>query len=230
MNHFMLDLETLGSGPDGAILTIGVVPFDPAQGRTAALLDVFYGRVTLGCTNFGEIDAGNVAWWMEQDIVAREEALGVLGVERRNLWDTLWALNQWLFSRGMRKAGEDGPWRLWAKPPEYDVRLLRAAYKRVGLAFPFHFRATRDMRTLVDLAQSLGLKSAVEERSTLRHHALEDAKHQAEVVCGIYQEMRRTRQAPGKTLEGIVEYMNDPGERRYHHIIASILERGGYLK
>lgn len=194
MNHYMLDLETLGNGHNGAIVTLGIIAFDPAQGKVAE--EGFYRRIELDCAHFGVVEESNRSWWDNQGSAERDEALGggngVRGIDSRcPLMEALRDLDLWLEYGGV-DLGKDGPWRLWAKPPEFDCRLLREAYERCGLEFPFHFRATRDMRTLIEVAKSLGIDhdgSVV--RTSMRHSALEDARWQARVVCNVYQLMRK---------------------------------------
>lgn len=192
MNHFMLDLETLGSGTNGAIVTIGCVAFDPHQGVIDA--NGFYARVAFDSPHFGLIDASNVAFWFDQVKEAQEEAMSQK-LERWPLKACLTMLDDWLIMKGAVGITPfdiifNDKARLWAKPPEYDVRLLRDAYARVDQRFPFHWRATRDMRTLLEVGQLLNMDGATPMVGT-KHNALDDAVHQAQVVCDVYQAFKR---------------------------------------
>ena len=74
--HAMIDLETLGTGPDCVVLTIGGVKFNPNE--VSNTYQEFYyrfdvdeqlakGRTTLQST---------LDWWARQDKSVRDEALG----------------------------------------------------------------------------------------------------------------------------------------------------------
>ncbi|WP_050747569.1 3'-5' exonuclease [Sodalis glossinidius] len=62
--------------------------------------------------------------------------------------------------------------------------IISAAFERHGLPIPWHYWRVRDMRTLQCLAQATGCSPA---RQTLKHHSLEDACYQAQVVAEIWQ-------------------------------------------
>ena len=68
----MVDLETLATTPDAAILTIGACKFDP-YGKT--ITDQFYERIDLDSQN-RHIDENTIAWWSKQDKKIQEDAFG----------------------------------------------------------------------------------------------------------------------------------------------------------
>ncbi|EMW6552618.1 3'-5' exoribonuclease [Citrobacter werkmanii] len=77
----MVDLETMGSGPDAPIVSIGAVYFDPSTGNTGA---EFYQVVSLESSmSFGmKPDASTIQWWLKQSSEARsailvDEAMGL---------------------------------------------------------------------------------------------------------------------------------------------------------
>lgn len=79
--HLMVDLETMGSGPDAPIVSIGAVYFDPSTGNTGA---EFYQVVSLESSmTFGmKPDASTIQWWLKQSSEARsailvDEAMGL---------------------------------------------------------------------------------------------------------------------------------------------------------
>lgn len=71
MNHLMIDLETMGSGPYAPIISIGAVFFDPNAG---AIGDDFQVNVSLESSmRFrARPDASTILWWMEQGEDARK--------------------------------------------------------------------------------------------------------------------------------------------------------------
>ena len=64
--HLMIDLETLATTPDAAILTIGACKFDPRSNDIDA---TFYERIQLDTQeNYDRtINEDTLAWWSKQD-------------------------------------------------------------------------------------------------------------------------------------------------------------------
>ena len=69
MSNLMLDIETLGTGPNSVILSIGAVEFDET-----GVISKFYEAIDPeSCTDWGlQIDARTVLWWMDQNDAARK--------------------------------------------------------------------------------------------------------------------------------------------------------------
>jgi hypothetical protein len=168
VNHFSIDCETLGvSTNNPAILSIGVVRFDPETGKLGGQQ---YFEIDIDDTiRHGHIDGSTLRWWVTQSPVARDvfsdkpskvklrEALDVIGTTIRSA---------------------DVP-TVWFKGPCEDGAWLKSAYRSVGLAEPWHFTKTRDVRTLIELAEMTGRE--VKDVGTA-HNALDDAKFQALIV------------------------------------------------
>lgn len=69
--HVMVDMETAGTGPDAAILSVGLVQFDPATGEQLSSCSV---KIDLrsAVEHGGVIEPGTMQWWAEQSDAARE--------------------------------------------------------------------------------------------------------------------------------------------------------------
>ncbi len=67
--NIMLDLETMGNGPDAAIIAVGACKFD-----TIAVLDTYYCVVDLTSSlNAGlKVDGDTILWWLKQSDDARK--------------------------------------------------------------------------------------------------------------------------------------------------------------
>jgi hypothetical protein len=163
LDDVMIDIETLGTAPGAAILSIGAVLFGPA-----GLGDTFYAPVLLqSCTAVGlTIDAATVGWWFTQSEEARAAAFRP---DAATLPEVLLAFSCWFAARGVK--------RPWCHGATFDVPLLDAAYKTCGMTSPWDFWSVRDTRTLYDLA---GI--TVDRNSGVHHNALDDAKAQAEAA------------------------------------------------
>jgi len=161
MNHVMIDLETLGSTPGCAILSIGAVEFDPVN---LALGKAFYGVVSLqSCLAKGlSVEASTFYWWMKQS----EQARNAITEWTFNIDQALMSLNHYL----------PADCYVWSHGSSFDLAVLSVAYERCGQVKKWAFRNERDTRTVLDLA---GMKMGQAEGA---HHALNDAKHQARVI------------------------------------------------
>lgn len=174
----MTDLETLGTAPGSAILSIGAVFFDP---ETGALGPQFHEKITLAsCEAAGlRVDVSTVLWWMAQSPEARQavffdkEALP-LGAVLTNF-------------RGFLYGAEGGSEkvRIWGNGAAFDNVLLRDAYLKVGLITPWNHWNDRCYRTLKSLRPDVKM-----ERSGTHHDALDDAVSQARHACAIFRAMR----------------------------------------
>lgn len=171
MRHAMIDLETLGSTPGCAILSIGAIAFDP---DTNELDHPFYRNVGLdSCLEHGlKVEGDTFYWWMTQSEAARKQLLE----DRVTLGMALENLSQWL--------ERINPSFIWSHGASFDIAVLTSAYKAVNWAKPWPFRKERDTRTLFYLA---GYTPA---KAELAHHALEDSKAQALAVMEAMRKMK----------------------------------------
>jgi hypothetical protein len=173
----MLDLETWGLTPGSHVRSIGAVEFDPDKG---ALGSKFYCNI-MGNPSYGlSSDAATRAWWAEQSFEAREALLHkqldlVVALKRFGVW-----------FEGI--AEDPATVRIWAHGPEFDVSILGWAYRAVELPEPWHYRAPRDCRTLLEAA-GMDPTSDFPPVGT-EHNALDDAVSQALGVMEAFHRLR----------------------------------------
>lgn len=177
MHHFMLDLETMGTGPDAAIVAIGVAPFDPDAGRLGT---AFYRAVSLESTVAwgGRITAATIVWWLKQSEAARhalvDGSAGGIHIVLRHLYE--WMHDESLGSLPI----------VWGNGSDFDNVILRSAYERCGIEAPWSFRDNRCYRTLRALRPDV----AMDKRVGTHHNALDDALSQAQHALAIFAAMR----------------------------------------
>lgn len=170
MRDLMIDIETLGTAPGSVILSIGAVAFDAETGEFG---DEFYvaidpqSAVSAGLT----MDVSTLKWWMDQSEDARQEAFS----GEDSIWNALIDFDDYV-----RRIDAT---RVWAKPPSFDLVLLEAAFRKVGIDIPWHYKTPRDCRTLFDLT------NATQPDVGTAHNALDDAKSQALGVIDAYRIM-----------------------------------------
>lgn len=162
----MLDLESLATGPDAVVLTLGAIKFDPFD-ADREINQALYVRVdvdeqlALGRRYNDE----TLSWWNTQPEDVREEALGES--DRISLDDFTRQLNKFI-------VGAD---RIWAQGPVFDIAMLENLYRQIGKPAPWDFYRIRDCRTL--------LKALGDTRPPGRdqlHHALADCVYQAQAI------------------------------------------------
>ncbi len=161
--HIMVDIETMGNGPEAPILSIGAVAFD-AMG----IHKEFYTPCTLeSAVDSGAVmDASTVMWWLRQDAAARaaledgEDAGVGLELALRNF-------TGFLITEGAPLQG------VWGNGATFDNVIIHRSCKRLSLA-SWPFWLDRCYRTVKQAYQSVKM-----ERVGTHHNALDDAKSQA---------------------------------------------------
>ena len=181
--HLMVDLETMGSGPDAPIVSIGAVYFDPSTGNTGA---EFYQVVSLESSmSFGmKPDASTIQWWLKQSSEARS---AILVDEALGLRETLELLADFIAENA---ANGSHTVQLWGNGCSFDNVILRRAYALTETPFAVPFWNDRDVRTMVELGKSVGINPRYDiPFEGDMHNALSDARHQVKYVSAIWQRL-----------------------------------------
>ena len=155
--HLMVDIETLGKGPDSIILSLGAVTFIPAG--EFALEDSIYYELNAELQN-RTVEIDTVRWWMKQETAAPING-DVL------LQDALIRLNNFI--------AEYKPKHFWANGSSFDFPILTHAYLAAGISIPWGYSDIKDYRTMRKLFRHVPMI----QKNPNEHHALDDAKYQA---------------------------------------------------
>ncbi len=157
MSNVMLDLETLGNGPESVIIAIGAVKFSK-EGITD---DLFYTVVDPeSCVQVGlKMDTSTVMWWMQQSDAAR----AAFKRPGEPLSKVLEDFAAWC---------PDVP--VWGNGASFDNVILSSAYRATGIKRPWSYWNDRCYRTLKSMSK------VKFERTGTHHNALDDALYQAE--------------------------------------------------
>jgi hypothetical protein len=139
--HLMLDLETMGKGPNAAIIAIGAVLFDKDIPPEHWLQ--FYCEVSLESSvrGGGVIDPSTVLWWLEQAEEARSKFFN--NKNANDIETALYALLSFI----EKGEGLDGV-KVWGNGARFDNEILANAYKRMGIQVIWDFRNDRCYRTI----------------------------------------------------------------------------------
>lgn len=178
----MLDIETLSTNSNAAIVSIGAVVFDPATGLLA---DEFYSVIDfLDAQDYGFTDEGTLEWWGRQT----EEAKAIFRPESGAIEfeQALGEFSVWLTNMQLSHGGQV---EMWSNGAGFDLVVLRNGYAAADLPCPWNFWNEFDVRTLVKLGRE---KCGVNPKKDMpfegeAHNALADAKHQAKYVSAIWQ-------------------------------------------
>ena len=155
----MIDLETLGKTPGCTILSIGATTFGtPDQDR-----EKFYEKISTAKSYGLTVSSETVAWWHQQDPVARKEAFS----GTKYLPDVLYEFSDYLGKLGK-------PPRVWGNSAAFDISILGAAYEICCIPVPWKYYDVMCYRTLKNL---ISVPAPVQ--NTQLHNALADAIYQA---------------------------------------------------
>ncbi len=169
----MVDLETLGSVPGCAILSIGAVSFGKGGPCRDETFEAVVSRSSCAAVGLHE-DADTLDWWGKQSPEARA-IIDAAGDPMQSA-DIKTALVE--FSFWLAKFGSDV--RLWGNGSDFDNAILSAAYRAIGMKPYWKFWNNRCYRTLKSLRPDIKM-----ERSGTHHCALDDAISQAEHAARI---------------------------------------------
>ena len=186
----MLDFETLATGTQPVILTIGACKFNPLGDEMKnPQMDVLYIRVDIESqTALGrDVDDGTIEWWGRQSAAAQEEALGEPTPDNPRL--TI----QQAFDRLYKFCW--GANRVWSNGATADIIWAETAFKQINKAQPWKFWTVRDVRTAFDIGINPNMPPVT------AHNALEDAVNQAIGIQNVYRTLQSYSDNSGIHIE-----------------------------
>jgi len=129
-DNIMLDLETMGTAPGCAILSIGAVAFDMDHNPE---IHPHYFHEYINRTDVAEHglvdDSATAAWWQDQIRAAQgdhTEFAPIMAAKSKNkLFDVLFDFNTWIAHRttGWKNV------RIWGNGADFDSPILAAAFR-----------------------------------------------------------------------------------------------------
>lgn len=181
MKHIMVDIETLSTAVNAAVLSIGAVEFDPMSGKIER---EFYRELDLSAQKNRHIDASTVQWWVKQCLVNTDNIAFLTKPDsHKNI------LTFVLFELGSFITGNEDNYveraegyekiAVWACDPDFDLAILADLYKEHNLPTPWKYSEPKSVRTVRMLTQSAGMEIPEIEAD---HNALNDCIRQAKEV------------------------------------------------
>jgi hypothetical protein len=166
--HAAIDLETASLAYNAAVLTIGLVIFDPMADESTDLK--YHWVVPQHYNNGADVDLGTVKWWMQQSEAARSQAW-LATPDLDPMHPPFLNIIQML----------DEVEHIWANDPDADCQWMKELYKRIGVQWK-HYRKHRSIRTLRAMYSELDSWDV----NTVQHNALNDAKWNTAIVRNVY--------------------------------------------
>lgn len=160
----MIDIETLSSESNAAVIQIGACAFNIAGGCAEP-----WSMIVKPDLDKTPASLSTIAWWMQQNEAARSHmaTCAESGVPPAVALEGLDAyIKQWC----------EPKFDAWAMPPEFDLVILRHLGNTTGRVMSWRFDRTRDLRTLESLANCT---KADRVPATVPHDAGYDAQAQA---------------------------------------------------
>ena len=173
MQHAMVDLETLGTGADSVILSIGAVSFDlDGDGLDD---NGFYASVSIesNLASSRKIDESTLLWWMKQDAAAQ----AVFTEPKQSLDSAMDSFSAW-FAHSKCKY-------VWSNGADFDIPIMANAFRSLGWETPWEFYNTRCVRTYKNLPSARNVKV----ENAAKHNALSDAITQARLVQAVQKKL-----------------------------------------
>lgn len=161
--HVMIDIETLDVIPSAVILSIGATVITDRFDEE----NFFYKECDPETQFERSISQSTKEWWIKQNIP-------IPGVDCKiSLNIVLMDLSLWISTLRAEPI-------IWCKGTDFDTAILSNAYAQYKFPLPWKYNAVRDFRTVKKLFPHYSYPV-----NPNAHHALSDAKHQAEELKGI---------------------------------------------
>lgn len=170
----MLDLETMSTADNAAIVSIGAVVWN--WGDDPRVCRSFFRCVSLASnTQFARhIDPETVMWWMRQS----DDARAALTENPLPLTSALYEFAKFYTDNGCTT--------LWGNGASFDCTIINSAFKAAHQRFPWSFRDIRDLRTLVNLSDA----EPVRFDHGTAHHPVHDCIAQIQAANFYYHSLR----------------------------------------
>lgn len=198
--NVMIDTETLSRRPSAAIIQIAAKPFclDGSEPFKEICDCVFHANINAtSCAMYGmDFEKETIDWWTK-NISANEEfkytrdadpiKLALEGFSNQ--------LNEWL-----KRCGAD-ELKPWCQGTDFDIALMREAYRRVlgsEEKIPWKYRNVRDARTYFLEAAEMFAPDEPNPYSLIetdgeKHHALDDCDWSIKAVQWAYKKIRNQK-------------------------------------
>jgi len=190
--HVMIDIETMGTSHSAPVMAVGIVPFQLHREQCAVSPRELHREMRMSLQAnidaYRDVDGDAVEWWLRQSDAARAALL------REPRLGSALELAEHLVLALRAPHLDPDELHVWAKPPQFDLEILRNLLEGRSVAWPCSLRLERDSRPLIDLAKVAGWEDCF-PAPAVEHDALSDAVEQAEQVVRIWRRVQGWREA-----------------------------------
>lgn len=177
--HIMLDIETLGTGSNSLVLSIGAVEFS-LSGATFRQFSVNLPILEQIINPTVEVDIDTIKWWKAQSEEAKKALLNKKPC--KSVKEGLKAFHDFI------KAFENPV--IWGNGCAFDNVILRNLFKSFNLEFPTPFWTDMDVRTIVNVYDYERVNQLAGKFEGTKHDAIADCLHQVKLVSNGYKLLR----------------------------------------
>ncbi len=172
--NVMIDIETLSTHKNAAIIEIGAVEFNKYTGEIGETFDIII-KPSDWCRNDRHVNGETIQWWLKQSNEARERfTTKQTDVDYCTLEDALNKLNYFIID--CDSVSDYKNVVVWGNGSSFDIAILEDAYNYFDIDLPWKFWSVNDVRTIVDLNPKIKEKCKFE--SGIKHSAVSDCLHQ----------------------------------------------------
>lgn len=169
----MIDLETMGTTPGCAIVSIGAVQFDLLTGKIG---QKFYVTVDIeSCLNVGlTINGDTLMWWLDQGDKARAK----LKEDPTHIMEALTKFSQFIALTQVK--------HLWGNSASFDCSILAACYDKLNLSKPWSHWDELCFRTIKNLFPG----NFPKKNETKAHNPIYDCEYQIGILIQIMKGLK----------------------------------------
>ncbi|WJZ69960.1 3'-5' exoribonuclease [Vibrio phage PVP-XSN] len=174
----VIDIETLAKSEKSKIASIGCVILDV---KTLQILpDYFYMPININDQKGRVNDESTMLWWFKQALENKKAFdAAFANPEACNIKLALNGLSDFL-----GRVFGDEPVNMFGNGPEFDNVILADAFAQYGIKLPWDYWNNQSVRTMLLTYRMIsGNQQPDIKFKGIKHHALYDAQHEAEIIA-----------------------------------------------
>jgi len=184
--NVMIDIETLSTHKNAAIIEIGAVEFNKYTGEIGETYNCII-NPSEWSDDDRHIDGETIKWWFKQSDDARKRFTEQQeDVMYGSLSAALTALKYFIMD--CDSIDEDKNVVVWGNGAAFDIAILESAYECWNIPIPWKFWSVNDVRTIVDLNPSIKANCKFDG---VKHSAVDDCKHQIKYLTETIKSLKK---------------------------------------
>ena len=178
-DDIVIDIETMGTGADCVIVSIGAIIFNRAH-APGVFKHVFDVKLDVENQPGRTVDPGTMLWWMKKSMEDARKAAFTTMEPRIRLGLALKQLDDFIKLHRPNEA--------WGCSPSFDMVILQDAYKQHKVDFPIPFWRWSCIRTMESFFYGKNTRKPGGDNwlKGTAHDALDDCKMEAMVIQKCY--------------------------------------------